>query len=140
MKNHEKKHTQNVEVSKGIILADIITAKQAIQYFKKSKNKDIKNIGVYHIQQATEKLIKLQIYESGKKIDNSKTYTHSIKKLIKYGEELGLQINIPKAVKENAQMITDWEAGSRYGLGLSIRIDVLEKYCKLLEQWAKEVN
>ena len=79
----------------------------------------------------------MQIYESGKKIDNSKTYTHSIKKLIKYGEELGLQLNIPKSIIENAQMITDWEAGSRYGLGLSIRIDVLEKYYKMVDEWAK---
>lgn len=116
MKERKKNQSQTSEISKGIILADVITAKQAIEYFKESKNKDIKNIGAYHIQQAVEKLIKLQIYDSGKKIDNSKTYTHSIKKLIKYGEELGLGLNIPKPIAENAQMITDWEAGSRYGL------------------------
>lgn len=51
------------EISKGYIKADIIAAKQAIDYFDDNKIKDIKNVAAYHLQQATEKLIKYQIYE-----------------------------------------------------------------------------
>ena len=60
------------EISKGIIKADIISARQAIEYFVATGNKDIKNIAAYHLQQAAEKLIKYQIYESGVAIDNAK--------------------------------------------------------------------
>ena len=42
----------------GLIKADLITAGQAIEYFEATSNKNIKNIAAYHLQQATEKLIK----------------------------------------------------------------------------------
>ena len=45
----------------GLIKADLITAGQAIEYFEATSNKNIKNIAAYHLQQATEKLIKYQI-------------------------------------------------------------------------------
>ena len=52
-------------LTKGLIKADIITAKQAIQYYQAHNVKDIKNVAAYHIQQAVEKMIKYQIYKSG---------------------------------------------------------------------------
>ena len=48
-------------LTKGLIKADLITAKQAIDYYEEKRIKDIKNIAAYHLQQATEKLIKYQI-------------------------------------------------------------------------------
>ncbi len=45
-------------LSKGIIKADIIAAKQAIDYFEAQHIRDLKSIAAYHLQQATEKLIK----------------------------------------------------------------------------------
>ena len=42
----------------GLIKADLVTAGQAIEYFEATSNKNIKNIAAYHLQQATEKLIK----------------------------------------------------------------------------------
>ena len=50
-------------LSKGLIRADIIAAKQAIEYFESKKIRDMKNIAAYHLQQAAEKLIKIQIYK-----------------------------------------------------------------------------
>ena len=41
-------------LSKGLIRADIIAAKQAIDYYGKTKIKDMKNIAAYHLQQAAE--------------------------------------------------------------------------------------
>ena len=43
------------EISLGIIRADIISAKSAIDYYIEKGNKDIKNIAAYHLQQAAEK-------------------------------------------------------------------------------------
>ena len=37
-------------LTKGLIKADIIAARQAIEYFEKNNVKDIKNIAAYHIQ------------------------------------------------------------------------------------------
>lgn len=76
-------------LAKGLIKADIIAAKQAIDYYDTNGIKDIKNVAAYHLQQATEKLIKYQIYRSGETINNSQMYTHNIERLIVYGESLG---------------------------------------------------
>lgn len=46
---------------------NIIQAKQAIDYFEGTKFKDIKNSAAYEIQQACEKLIKIQIYSDSYK-------------------------------------------------------------------------
>lgn len=52
-----------MELTKSIIKADIIAARQAIEYFEQKGIKEIKNIAAYHLQQAAEKLIKYQIYQ-----------------------------------------------------------------------------
>lgn len=123
------------EISLGIVKADIIAAKQAIDYFISHGNKDIKNIAAYHLQQAVEKIIKYQIYESGSNINNSKMFTHNIEALIAYSECLGINIIIPELIKDNSLVITKREAGSRYGLGLSIRIDKLLKFYNAILRW-----
>ena len=53
-----------MRLSKNLIKADIIAARQAIDYYEKKQIKDIKNIAAYHLQQAAEKLIKLQIIKA----------------------------------------------------------------------------
>lgn len=54
------------EISYGLIYADILTSRQALTTYKENPRiKDIKNIAAYHLQQAVEKLIKVQIYRSG---------------------------------------------------------------------------
>ena len=134
-----KKHSPNNEISPGIIKADIVTAQQSISYFKEHKIKDIKNIAAYHIQQAVEKLIKIQIYDSSASLDVSKLYTHNIEALLAYAESKQIDLIVPDYIRDNALTITKWEAGSRYGLGLPIRIDTLEKCFNLVSDWYEEV-
>ena len=124
-----------MRLSKGLIKADIIAARQAIEYYEEKRIKDIKNVAAYHLQQAAEKLIKYQIYKSGLKIDNSRIYTHNIEKLILYGESIGIPFYIPEYVREKSLRLTDWEAGSRYDIGFSIRIDLLKKVFGIIEEW-----
>lgn len=127
-------------LSKGIIKADIISAKQAIEYFESNSSvKSIKNIAAYHLQQAVEKLIKFQIYKSGVTISNSRMYTHNIERLVIYGDSLGINLDVPDYIRERSLLITDWEAGSRYDVGFSIRIDTLKKTYEVVEKWFDRV-
>ena len=75
-----------MSISKGLIKADIIAAKQAIACYEEKQIKDIKNIAAYHLQQAAEKLLKYQIYKSLDKIDNRKMYTHDLSRLMNYAD------------------------------------------------------
>lgn len=129
-----------MELSKGIIKADLIMAKQGLEKYKENKNiKDLKNMVAYHIQQAVEKMIKLQIYNSGKAYDNKSIYTHDINNLIVYAKLIGVELVIPKLIEENSMTITDWEAGSRYDMKFSVRVDTLEKYMGVCEEWIKQI-
>ncbi len=51
-----------MNLTMSLIKADIVAAQQAVNYYENSNLKDIKNVAAYHLQQATEKLIKIQIY------------------------------------------------------------------------------
>ena len=126
-------------LSKGLIKADILTAKQAIETFEEKKLKDIKNIAAYHLQQATEKMIKYQIYKSISNPNNRQMYTHDISRIKAYAELEGVTLIIPQYVLEHMNTITDWEAGSRYDIGFSIRIDTLKRCYEVIEKWEKQI-
>ena len=124
-----------MKLTMGLIKADIIAAKHAIAYFEENKIRDIKNIAAYHIQQAMEKLIKIQVYCKSNDYDNHKMFNHNLEKLILYAETLDIDLYVPKYVRDNSLVITDWEAGSRYDVGFSIRIDTLKKAFNEAECW-----
>lgn len=63
-----------------------------------------------------------------------------LSKLINYGESLGIDLVIPEAIRDNAITITDWEAGSRYDMHFVVRIDTLEKYFNILDEWYKQIR
>ena len=128
-----------MKLTRGLIKADIIAAGQAIEYFEQKNNKDIKNVAAYHLQQAAEKLIKLQIYAALQSTDNKQMFTHDLDKLIAYAEAEKLSLNVPKQIREHVNTITEWEAGSRYDIGFSIRIDTLKKYYEIISEWEKTV-
>ena len=129
-----------MDLSMGLIKADILMAKQGIELYKKRKIKEIKNTVAYHIQQAAEKLIKIQVYRSGITYSNSALYIHNLPKLISYAEGIGVKLNLPDQIRSNALMITDWEAGSRYDLQFVVRIDTLEKYQQIIDAWFNELK
>ncbi|MBQ3913575.1 MAG: HEPN domain-containing protein [Lachnospiraceae bacterium] len=128
-----------MKLTKGLIRADIIAAKQAIAFFEEKKVKDIKNIAAYHLQQASEKIIKYQIYKVLSDTDNRKMYTHDLSKLREYADSEGIPLIVPEYIDDHLNSITDWEAGSRYDIGFSIRIDTLKKCAEVIEAWEKEV-
>ena len=128
-----------MKLTKGLIKADIIAARQAMEYFGQTKNKDIKNIAAYHLQQAAEKLIKIQIYKLQQSTDNKRMYTHDLSKLIDYAESENLNLNVPNYIRDHVNSITEWETGSRYDIGFSIRIDTLKKCYEVIAEWESTV-
>ena len=129
------------KLSRGLIYADILTARQALNTYKEnSKIKDIKNICAYHLQQAVEKLIKAQIYISGYQYNERDLYTHNIAALIAYIEKNSIPVIIPHFIDINSHIITSWEAGSRYDMHFSIRADTLEKYLRVIDEWYESVK
>lgn len=123
----------------ALIKADIIAAQQAIDYFKEHNAKDIKNIAAYHLQQAAEKLIKIQIYAKADSYNNASMFTHNLEKLIAYAQSLNIDVVVPKYIDDNSLILTNWEAGSRYDVGFQIRIDTLTKALSEIEKWYDEL-
>lgn len=128
-----------MDLNMALIKADILMAKQGINLFEQNGIREVKNMTAYHLQQAAEKLIKIQIYRSGVEYNNRQLYVHNLVSLITYGRALGIEIIIPKEIDDNALVITDWEAGSRYDLHFSIRIDTLKKMYGVIMNWHNEV-
>ena len=114
------------------ISADIVAADDAIKHFEETKIKQHKNIAAYHLQQATEKLIKVQIYKHS---TQKEIFTHNIDKLITYAETLNAALVIPEYIQKHSPQITSWEAESRYDSDFAIRIDTLKKAYETISAW-----
>ena len=125
---------RNRMLSMGMVRGDVIASKSALSGYKEQGFKELKGICAYHIQQACEKLIKLQIYSLASSVNNHKMYTHNLNYLVNYGHTLGIKLYIPiKSVEQ--ERISTWESTGRYGLRFKIRVDVLEKYIRVIEDW-----
>ncbi len=124
-----------MDLSIAIIKSDILMARQGIALYNTNEIKEVKNQVAYHLQQAVEKLIKIQIYRSGCTYSNKSIYVHNISSLTTYADSLNINVDIPDEVRNNAIMISDWEASGRYDLSFSIRIDTLEKYHRIVNDW-----
>ena len=129
-----------MKLTKGLIRADIIAARQAIAYYDEKQIKDIKNIAAYHLQQAAEKLIKIQLYRGISQISNKEIYTHDLRRLVGYANSQGLTLVVPEYIQRHLLMITDWEAGSRYNIGFSVRIDILKKTLDVITEWERQIR
>lgn len=112
--------------SYGISQAMVSSAKMA---------KTMKGMAAYHLQQACEKMIKIQLYASGKKLNHARIYRHSLKDLCIYAESISVRLVIPAYIDRNKEIITSWEAEGRYDLHLVVRIDTLKRCLSEAEQW-----
>ena len=102
--------------------------------------KYLRGQSAYHLQQATEKLIKIQLYHSGKELDPAKIYKHGIGSLLTYADDMGIEIVTPALIKKNDELITSWEAEGRYDVHVVVRTDTLQKYLKIISDWCDDVS
>ena len=122
--------------------ADLFMAASAIQKaetISSKAGKHLRGLAGYHLQQAAEKMIKIQIYDSGVQIDHSKMFRHSLDDLIGYASSLGIPLIIPAWVDEKKYVITSWEAEGRYNLHFVVRMDTLKRCYSELVQWRNQL-
>ena len=122
--------------------ADLFMAASAIQKAEtitSKTGKHLRGLAGYHLQQAAEKMIKIQIYDSGVQIDHSKMFRHSLDDLIGYASSLGIPLIIPAWVDEKKYVITGWEAEGRYNLYFVVRMDTLKRCYSELIQWRNQL-
>ena len=80
-------------------------------------------------------MIKIQLYASGKKLDYSKLYKHSLDDLILYANSLGIALNVPSYINKYKSVITGWEAMGRYDVHFVVKIAQLKKCSQVLSEW-----
>ena len=115
--------------------ADIQTAKLLLSPVGNPTNDEqMTDLAAYHTQQGIEKVLKYVLHEGMGIDDTQRAYkTHNLFFLIDWIErESGFVV--PDSLKEMADEITDWEAGSRYGESsiaekntIQTAIDIYEK-------------
>jgi len=134
--------TNQNALSVAQIDADLFMAASAIrksETISSKAGKHLRGLAGYHLQQAAEKLIKIQIYSSGVQIDYSKMYRHSLDDLIAYAFSLSIPLSVPSWVNEKKYIITSWEAEGRYNLHFVVRLDTLKRCYNELLQWRKQL-
>ncbi len=96
--------------------ADIQTAKLLLSPIGNPANDEqMTDLAAYHAQQGIEKILKYVLHEGLGIDDTRREYkTHSLFFLIDWIERESGFI-VPERLKEMADEITEWEAGSRYG-------------------------
>jgi len=133
----------NNPLSMGQIEADIFMAESAMEKattLSSKRGKYFRGQAGYHLQQAAEKMIKIQIYESGLQLNNARMYRHSLDDLMTYAQSLNISLDIPKWVKQKRFAISEWEAEGRYDLHFVVRLDTLQKCYQELQTWFKRLK
>lgn len=131
------------ELTIAQVQADLLAATDAIRRAEgmtPKAAKYIKGLAGYHLQQAAEKMIKLQIYQSGKTYNNAKMYRHSLDDLMMYAESLGIELIVPEYVNEKKYVITRWETQGRYDMHAVVRLDTLRRACDEMETWYRQLK
>ena len=132
-----------LELNMFQIRADFVSAETIMAEAKESKPKlakYLKGLAGYHLQQAAEKLIKIQIYKSGKKIDYSKLYKHDLQYIINYANSSGISLAIPDYVVKNTMVISSWEAEGRYDIHVVVKYPQLEKALSVISEWYRQME
>lgn len=122
----------------GQIKADLFIAGATIVEVKQRTPKEgkyLKGQAAYHLQQAAEKLIKIQIYYAVQQPDPRKLYKHAINELINYAQSLGINVIIPKYIEDKKLVLSSWEADGRYDVHMTVKITQLEKAYEEIKAW-----
>ena len=118
--------TEEQKQFKDLILADL----KVVDDYYLSESKSLKLMAAYHMQQAIEKTIKLKAQLEGLYL-----WGHDIDVLINKCEEANVDINIPKFIKERADLISHWESECRYYPIKTVRRDSIKKAYDVTLDW-----
>ena len=118
--------TKEQKQYKALIKADL----KIVDNYADSDNKALRLQAAYHMQQAIEKTIKLKADILGVSL-----WGHDIDVLLKKCEDAGIDIAVPKLIKEKADMYTHWEAECRYYPIKVVRKDSIRKAYNEVMSW-----
>lgn len=132
----------NLKLTMAQVQADLFSASDAIKRAENMPSKEskyVKGMAGYHLQQAAEKMIKVQLYSSGMTLNNARIYRHSLDDLIIYAGSIGVSLSVPAYVRKYKSVISDWEAQGRYDVHFVVRIDQLKRAYKEISAWYEEL-
>lgn len=118
--------TKEQKQYKALIKADL----KIVDNYAASDDKALRLQAAYHMQQAIEKTIKLKA-----EIKGISLWGHDIDVLLKSCDDKGIDIDVPKIVKEKADMYTQWEAECRYYPVKVVRKDSIIKVYDIVKKW-----
>lgn len=93
------------------------------------------NVMGYHLQQAMELALKYLLEQNG--IEYPKT--HDIDQLIRLGHEAKIELLLPEYLEDHAEMLSQWEAKSRYVLGYAIEARKIERALSEIDNYLAEI-
>jgi HEPN domain-containing protein len=93
------------------------------------------NIIGFHLQQAMELVLKYLLEQNG--IEYPKT--HDIDQLVRIGNEAQVDFRLPEYLEDHAEMLSQWEAKSRYVLGYAIEARKVERALQVVDDYLAEV-
>ena len=121
--------TKDQKLYRGLILADL----RIVAAYCNDDDKAMRLQAAYHMQQAVEKTIKLKA-----EIHGLNLWGHNISRLIKLCDDNGIEIKIPRYIRESAERLTSWEAEGRYYPVKVVRRDSIKKTYDVTVQWLGE--
>lgn len=96
----------------------------AVKFFKEyAQDEVIVSRTVYDLQQTVEKLLKAYLECVGVTVPK----THNISKLVEMSYNNGSHVEITEWIDENSEMLTLWEASSRYNIDFYVELRKVEK-------------
>lgn len=93
------------------------------------------NIIGFHLQQAVEIALKYLLEQNG--IEYPKT--HDIDQLIRIGNEAGADLYVTEYVEDHAEMLSQWEAKSRYVIDYAIEARKIKRALDEIDKYLAEV-
>lgn len=118
--------TKEQKLYKALILADL----RLVAEHYDDDNKAIRLQAAYHVQQAVEKTIKLKA-----ELEGLSLWGHDIDVLLKRCDDNGINIDVPKYIRDKADIITHWEAECRYYPITVVRKDSIKKTYDVVKEW-----
>ncbi|KAI4448714.1 hypothetical protein C823_003241 [Eubacterium plexicaudatum ASF492] len=91
------------------------------------------NIVAYHLQQCVEKVIKGALECVGVTVPN----THRITKLLQMVQHNGANITVTEWLDDHAEMLSEWEAESRYNMDFVVEKRKLDRAMRQIEVFLK---
>lgn len=130
----------NIAKELKLAKSDMIAANILYKTSKKEQNNNLHNLVSYHIEQAVEKLILVQITNSNIPKNTVSTINIDIFTLLNISKYYKVKLNIPELIINNRQELADWQLRPRYDYSMKFSTSKLEIYLETLEKWYSELE